>query len=82
MIALDSPQQLLDLHRFEGNAQGLRVLARLQANRRRGGLRMTVATLAAMMKYPCSSLLSQQARDKAKQSGGQTAGRAQKVWLL
>ncbi|QDU54203.1 dGTP triphosphohydrolase [Aeoliella mucimassa] len=62
-------QELLDLHRFEGNAQGLRVLARLQANRRKGGLRMTVATLAAMMKYPCSSSLSAESKAAAKQAG-------------
>lgn len=41
-----------DLVRFEGNAQSFRVLTRLQMNDRRGGMRLTAATLGALIKYP------------------------------
>lgn len=44
-----------DLVQFEGNAQSFRVLTRLQMGNRRGGMRLTAATLGALMKYPCSS---------------------------
>lgn len=46
-----------DLASFEGNAQGFRILTRLQARNRDGGLRYTVATVGAMTKYPCPSVL-------------------------
>ena len=41
-----------DLIRFEGNAQSFRVLTRLQMSNRRGGMRLTAATLGALVKYP------------------------------
>lgn len=44
-----------DLLRFEGNAQGFRILTRLEQPRRGGGLGLTHATLGAFMKYPCAS---------------------------
>lgn len=50
-----SKREKQDLVNFEGNAQGLRVLTTLQNGRRLGGLRLTLATLGAMTKYPCSS---------------------------
>ncbi len=43
-----------DLEAFEGNAQGFRLLTRL-IYRRQGGMRPTVATLGAMVKYPRGS---------------------------
>lgn len=46
-----------DLARFEGNAQGFRILNRLQSRNRDGGLRYTVATVGAMSKYPRPSML-------------------------
>ena len=46
-----------DLQSFEGNAQGLRILTRLQSRERWGGLRYTAATLGAMSKYPRPSVL-------------------------
>jgi dGTPase len=42
---------------FEGNAQGFRVLARLQNRDNPGGLQLTCATLAAFAKYPRESWL-------------------------
>lgn len=51
---LDSTEYA-DLTRFEGNAQSFRVLTRLQMSNRRGGMRLTAATLGALVKYPRSS---------------------------
>lgn len=44
--------QAQDLLQFEGNAQGFRILTRLQNWRDKGGLRLTAATLATFSKYP------------------------------
>lgn len=44
-----------DFISYEGNAQGFRILSRLETWQRAGGLRPTVATLCAFTKYPCSS---------------------------
>jgi dGTPase len=41
-----------DLGRFDGNAQGFRILTRADGYRQRGGMRLTFATLAAFLKYP------------------------------
>lgn len=43
-----------DLTNFEGNAQGFRILTRLQFGDQ-GGLRLTAATLGAFLKYPRES---------------------------
>jgi dGTPase len=53
----ESEQQVKDMQHFEGNAQGLRVVTEIQERRREGGMQLTYATLGAMMKYPCSSLV-------------------------
>lgn len=50
-----------DLIRFEGNAQGFRIL-----NQPEYGLKLTWATLGAFTKYPCASTLPN--RDKLKKS--------------
>ncbi len=47
-----TPQQRADFERFEGNAQGFRILCRLQGEPEAGGMRLTYATLAAFTKYP------------------------------
>jgi len=44
-----------DFTRFEGNAQGFRILTRLQNRDNCGGLQLTCATLAAFTKYPRES---------------------------
>jgi len=46
-----------DFLAFEGNAQGFRVLTRLQNRDNPGGLQLTCATLAAFTKYPRESWL-------------------------
>lgn len=48
-------EKSMDLRHFEGNAQGFRILTRLQAWRDEGGLRLTCATLGAFQKYPHGS---------------------------
>jgi dGTPase len=55
-----------DLASFEGNAQGFRILNRLQSRNRDGGLRYTVATVGAMSKYPRPSVLPGRQKDKAR----------------
>ncbi|PLY14852.1 MAG: deoxyguanosinetriphosphate triphosphohydrolase [Sedimenticola sp.] len=46
-----------DFLSFEGNAQGFRILTRLQNAANQGGLQLTCATLAAFTKYPRESWL-------------------------
>jgi dGTPase len=45
-------QQRAEFEQFEGNAQGLRVVTRLQNPDNEGGLQLTHATLGAALKYP------------------------------
>ena len=49
-------RQRRDLLAFEGNAQTLRIVTRLERPSSPGGLQLTHATLGALVKYPCSSL--------------------------
>jgi len=44
-----------DLIHYEGNAQGFRIITKLQNPKVRGGLRLTFSTLAAVTKYPRES---------------------------
>ncbi|MCR6627366.1 MAG: dNTP triphosphohydrolase [Pseudoxanthomonas sp.] len=46
---------LKDFLLFEGNAQGFRILTRLQHQDHKSGLRLTASTLRAFMKYPWGS---------------------------
>jgi len=57
-------RQTHDLLYFDGNAQGFRVLTRLQGWRNAGGLQLSAAVLATYSKYPYSSLHATQARKK------------------
>ena len=50
-----------DLTKFEGNAQGFRIL-----NKNQFGLKLTYATLGAFTKYPCPALFPE--RNKSKRS--------------
>ncbi len=63
-----APAEYQDLVKFEGNAQGFRILNRLQSPERLGGLRYTVATLGAMSKYPRPSVIPGRERDKTRAS--------------
>lgn len=53
--SLRKKQQKEDFIKFEGNAQGFRLVTRLQLLSDDFGLDLTYATLAAIMKYPTSS---------------------------
>lgn len=44
-----------DFKLFDGNAQGFRVVNALENNKDKGGLRLTCATLGALVKYPVSA---------------------------
>jgi dGTPase len=57
VAAIHGPGQQEDFLSFEGNAQGFRVLTRLQNRDNPGGLQLTCATLAAFTKYPRESWL-------------------------
>ena len=48
-------QQRLDLTGFEGNAQGLRMVSRLDYPVHHDGLNLTYAVLSCMIKYPAAS---------------------------
>lgn len=64
--------QRSDLEQFEGNAQGFRILTRLQNWRDSGGLQLTCATLGAYSKYPRESFITSppKARDVAAKKFG------------
>ncbi|AVH14584.1 deoxyguanosinetriphosphate triphosphohydrolase [Acinetobacter indicus] len=47
-----SPEQEADVRQFEGNAQGLRLLTKIDYHPHDGGMRLTYATLGAYLKYP------------------------------
>ena len=50
-----SSKEQQDLLQFEGNAQGFRILSRLQHPDQNGGLRLTYAALGTITKYPRES---------------------------
>ena len=50
--------QRTDFNLYEGNAQGFRILTRLEMPYRNGGMQLTCPTLAAFMKYPRESYIS------------------------
>lgn len=52
---LNDPKKWNDFTWFEGNAQGFRIITKIQNPGVQGGLRLTYATLAAFTKYPKES---------------------------
>ena len=56
-VAVLNGSQREDFLNFEGNAQGFRVITRLQNRDNPGGLQLTCATLAAFTKYPRESCI-------------------------
>jgi dGTPase len=58
------PAQRADFERYEGNAQGFRILTRLQSPAN-PGLQLTSAVLATFTKYPRPSLLNQELDGKS-----------------
>ena len=59
-----------DIANYEGNAQGFRVLTRLEMPDRRGGMQLCCATLGAFAKYPSTST----ARHRAEGTSGKKYG--------
>lgn len=51
-----------DFIKYEGNAQGFRIITKLQNPKVKGGLNLTYSTLAAVTKYPRESLINNQNR--------------------
>ncbi len=51
--------QKADFDLFEGNAQGFRILTKLEMPPQKGGMQLTCPTLAAFTKYPRESLISE-----------------------
>lgn len=49
-----------DLIKYEGNAQGFRIITKLQNPKVKGGLNLTYSTLSAITKYPRESLINKQ----------------------
>jgi len=47
--------QILDFQHLDGNAQSFRIVTQLENNSFNGGMRLTSATLGALIKYPYSS---------------------------
>lgn len=47
-----TPAEIEDLLTYEGNAQGFRVVTQIEYNQFNGGMRLTAATLGALLKYP------------------------------
>ena len=50
-----SPNQRADFEKFEGNANALRILTHHYNEQEAGGYKLTYATIAAIVKYPCIS---------------------------
>lgn len=55
LIKAEAEQQ--DILEFEGNAQSFRIYSKLQGRERKGGLRLTLATIGALTKYPRPSIM-------------------------
>ena len=47
-----SDREMKDFENFEGNAQGVRILSKLEYHFLDGGMRLTFPTVSSMMKYP------------------------------
>jgi dGTPase len=60
-----SDAERADIDRYEGNAQGFRLITRLQMPDNPGGLQLTHATLGAFTKYPRASLTATHGYDGA-----------------
>ena len=61
--SLVNPEYWNDLIKFEGNAQGFRIITKLQNANMKGGLRLTCSTLGAFTKYPKGSFTLDDSKD-------------------
>ncbi|TXG93502.1 MAG: deoxyguanosinetriphosphate triphosphohydrolase [Rhodocyclaceae bacterium] len=65
-----TPAQKADFERYEGNAQGFRIVSRLQSPANPGGLQLTSAVLATFTKYPRPSHLENELDGKSGKKFG------------
>ncbi|WP_239450549.1 dGTP triphosphohydrolase [Loktanella sp. S4079] len=56
----------IEFEKFEGNAQGFRLLTRLEMYRHDGGMRLSKATLGAFTKYPALARTSEAGKAQGK----------------
>jgi dGTPase len=70
-----------DFTRFEGNAQALRLVTRLQNTSGPAGLNLTAATLAALIKYPVASHEIDTSRAASKKHGCFASEREVVEWV-
>jgi dGTPase len=54
---IEEEASMQDFLKFEGNAQGFRIYSKLQGRERKGGLRLTLATIGTLTKYPRPSII-------------------------
>ena len=59
ILEILTKSQKTDIQQFEGNAQGFRIVTKLEMKRDRGGMQLTYPTLAAFTKYPRESSIPQ-----------------------
>lgn len=65
-----TPAQRADFERYEGNAQGFRIVTRLQSPANPGGLQLTSAVLATFTKYPRPSAVDGELAGKSGRKFG------------
>jgi dGTPase len=65
-----TPAQKADFERYEGNAQGFRIVSRLQSPANPGGLQLSSAVLATFTKYPRPSHLDTELDGKSGKKFG------------
>jgi dGTPase len=65
-----TPAQKADFERYEGNAQGFRIVSRLQSPANPGGLQLSSAVLATFTKYPRPSHLEAELDGKSGKKFG------------
>lgn len=65
-----TPAQRADFERYEGNAQGFRIVSRLQSPANPGGLQLTSAVLATFTKYPRPSAVDRELPGKSGKKFG------------
>lgn len=78
------PSLRQEFQKFEGNAQGFRILSRTEMYRNDGGMRLSKAVLGAFMKYPVSAATKKllEERGEAKYIGHSKFGIFNKELLL
>ena len=61
-----SAEEKLDVQTYEGNAHGLRMVASLEMYLHEGGMRLTAASIGALVKYPWTAATEPGPRKKGK----------------